>query len=62
MVVLRDPAEDPDDILRANRSREKQYVFDKAFDGGASQVRLSAPNAEPLFLPHLQQIHYCIQI
>ena len=33
-----DPTEDPDDILRANRSREKQYVFDYAFDGPATQV------------------------
>ena len=38
MVVLMDPTEDPDDILRANRSREKQYVFDYAFDGPATQV------------------------
>ena len=33
-----DPLEDPDDILRANRSREKKYVFDFAFDGSTSQV------------------------
>ncbi|XP_013380933.1 kinesin-like protein KIF19 isoform X2 [Lingula anatina] len=32
MVVLMDPTEDPDDILRANRSREKKYIFDHAFD------------------------------
>ncbi|XP_002735267.1 kinesin-like protein KIF19 [Saccoglossus kowalevskii] len=37
MVVLLDPTEDPDDILRANRSREKQYVFDYAFDAKATQ-------------------------
>ncbi|XP_077979371.1 kinesin-like protein KIF19 [Glandiceps talaboti] len=37
MVVLLDPADDPDDILRANRSREKQYIFDFAFDGKATQ-------------------------
>uniref|UniRef100_A0A8C2Z1F5 Kinesin-like protein n=1 Tax=Cyclopterus lumpus TaxID=8103 RepID=A0A8C2Z1F5_CYCLU len=30
MVVLMDPMEDPDDILRANRSREKTYMFDVA--------------------------------
>ncbi len=41
MVVLMDPTEDPDDILRANRSREKQYVFDYAFDGPATQVGLN---------------------
>ncbi|CAD5123606.1 DgyrCDS11934 [Dimorphilus gyrociliatus] len=51
MVVLMDPLEDPDDILRANRSREKQYVFDLGFDGNATQeevyvstCRLLIPN------------------
>lgn len=38
MVVLMDPMEDPDDILRANRSREKTYMFDVAFDYSANQV------------------------
>ncbi|CAM9395286.1 unnamed protein product [Lampetra planeri] len=37
MVVLMDPMEDPDDILRANRSREKTYMFDVAFDCTATQ-------------------------
>ncbi|XP_060951492.1 kinesin-like protein KIF19 [Limanda limanda] len=37
MVVLLDPMEDPDDILRANRSREKTYVFDVGFDYTANQ-------------------------
>ncbi|XP_073901312.1 kinesin-like protein KIF19 isoform X2 [Castor canadensis] len=37
MVVLMDPMEDPDDILRANRSREKSYLFDVAFDFTATQ-------------------------
>ncbi|XP_035253702.1 kinesin-like protein KIF19 isoform X2 [Anguilla anguilla] len=37
MVVLMDPGEDPDDILRAHRSREKTYMFDVAFDCSASQ-------------------------
>ncbi|XP_028935839.1 kinesin-like protein KIF19 isoform X2 [Ornithorhynchus anatinus] len=37
MVVLMDPMEDPDDILRANRSREKSYLFDMAFDFTATQ-------------------------
>lgn len=31
--------EDPDDILRAHRSREKSYLFDVAFDFTATQVR-----------------------
>lgn len=38
MVILMDPLEDPDDILRANRSREKMYMFDVTFDYLASQV------------------------
>ena len=39
VVVLMDPADDdPDDVLRTNRSREKHYVFDYAFDDAASQV------------------------
>ena len=38
-MVLRDPTQDPDDVLRANRSREKRYVFDAAFDSSATQVR-----------------------
>lgn len=37
MVVLMDPMEDPDDILRANRSREKSYMFDVTFDYTATQ-------------------------
>lgn len=39
MVVLMDPMEDPDDVLRANRSREKSYMFDAAFDFATTQVR-----------------------
>lgn len=48
MVVLMDPMEDPDDILRAHRSREKSYLFDVAFDFTATQVRglgLGTPSA-----------------
>lgn len=41
MVVLMDPMEDPDDILRAHRSREKSYLFDVTFDFTATQVRES---------------------
>ncbi|XP_055652506.1 kinesin-like protein KIF19 isoform X5 [Falco peregrinus] len=37
VVVLQDPMEDPDDILRASRSREKSYIFDVAFDSTATQ-------------------------
>lgn len=43
MVILMDPLEDPDDVLRANRSREKTYMFDVAFDYMASQVGPLAP-------------------
>lgn len=38
MVVLMDPCEDADNVLRANRSREKTYMFDVAFDYTATQV------------------------
>ncbi len=42
VVVICDPANgDKQDILRANRSREKQYAFDYVFEPGASQVRIS---------------------
>ena len=40
MIVLMDPLEDHDDILRANRSREKQFVFDMVFDAKSTQVCL----------------------
>lgn len=43
MVVLMDPSEDPDDILRANRSREKTFIFDMVFDQKATQVTFSPP-------------------
>ena len=35
--MLLDPNEDNDDILRANRSREKKFHFDVAFSLKASQ-------------------------
>ncbi|CAH1795258.1 unnamed protein product [Owenia fusiformis] len=40
MVVLLDPTEDPDDILRANRTREKRYVFDYAFGPNTTQAEV----------------------
>ncbi len=46
MVVLMDPCEDSDNVLRANRSREKTYMFDVALDYTATQVCSSAA------LPH----------
>ncbi|XP_009635620.1 LOW QUALITY PROTEIN: kinesin-like protein KIF19 [Egretta garzetta] len=42
IVVLRDPMEDRDDVLRASRSREKSYIFDVAFDSTATQLREDA--------------------
>ncbi|CAF0876622.1 unnamed protein product [Rotaria sordida] len=37
MVVLLDPEEDHDDVLRANRSRERKYIFDVVSDARADQ-------------------------
>lgn len=44
MVVLMDPCDDSDDVLRANRSREKQYVFDLSFGPAATQVGINLFN------------------
>ena len=37
LIVLMDPHDDLEDILRVNRSREKHYVFDHTFSSEASQ-------------------------
>ncbi|SBT31209.1 kinesin-8, putative [Plasmodium ovale wallikeri] len=37
MVVLLDPANNSDNVLRQNRSREKKYVFDYVFDENSTQ-------------------------
>jgi len=37
MIVLMDPSEDADDILRANRSRERQFIFNMVFDAKSTQ-------------------------
>jgi kinesin family protein 18/19 len=38
MVVIMDPSSgDKQDVLRANRSREKQYAFDHVFDSNCTQ-------------------------
>lgn len=55
MVVLMDPMEDPDDILRANRSREKTYMFDVAFDFSASQVFARSVKSKCCFFSELWQ-------
>lgn len=48
LVVLKDPNEDQDDILRANRSREKQYIFDCAFGPSSNQAEVYKAVAKPL--------------
>ncbi|XP_033118970.1 kinesin-like protein KIF19 [Anneissia japonica] len=48
MVVLMDPVDDPDDVLRVNRSREKQYAFDEAFDVKSTQEDVYQKTAKPL--------------
>ncbi|XP_065501079.1 kinesin-like protein KIF19 [Caloenas nicobarica] len=47
-VVLMDPSEDPDDILRANRSREKTFVFDTVFDHRATQEEVYVSTTKSL--------------
>ncbi|CAF0893195.1 unnamed protein product [Adineta ricciae] len=48
MVVLLDPEEDHDDILRANRSRERKYMFDVVSDARAEQQEVYAATAKLL--------------
>ncbi|XP_056662466.1 kinesin-like protein KIF19 isoform X2 [Monodelphis domestica] len=48
MVVLMDPGEDPDDALRANRSREKTFIFDIVFDQQASQEEVYCSTTQHL--------------
>ncbi|KAM6320401.1 LOW QUALITY PROTEIN: kinesin-like protein KIF19 [Podargus strigoides] len=47
-VVLMDPSEDPGDILRANRSREKTFVFDMVFDHRATQEEVYVSTTKSL--------------
>ncbi|XP_040976301.1 kinesin-like protein KIF19 [Aquila chrysaetos chrysaetos] len=47
-VVLTDPSEGPDDILRANRSREKTFVFDMVFDHRATQEEVYVSTTKSL--------------
>ncbi|XP_069068384.1 kinesin-like protein KIF19 [Pleurodeles waltl] len=55
MVVLMDPTEDPDDILRANRTREKTFVFDMVFDAKATQaINVLSDGYNYLWIPHLK--------
>jgi kinesin family protein 18/19 len=48
MVVLLDPEEDHDDILRANRSRERKYMFDVVSDARAGQQDVYESTAKVL--------------
>lgn len=51
LVVLMDPMADvnlPEDSFRSNRSREKQYAFDVAFDKSAPQQALFEKTTAPL--------------
>ncbi|CAF4448238.1 unnamed protein product [Rotaria magnacalcarata] len=48
MVVLLDPEEDHDDVLRANRSRERKYVFDVVSDARADQQEVYSSTAKML--------------
>ncbi|XP_075623438.1 kinesin-like protein KIF19 isoform X2 [Balearica regulorum gibbericeps] len=47
-VLLMDPTEDRDDILRANRSREKTFVFDMVFDHRATQEEVYVSTTKKL--------------
>ncbi|UJR14088.1 hypothetical protein I4U23_001084 [Adineta vaga] len=48
MVVLLDPEEDHDNALRANRSRERKYVFDVVSDARADQQEVYASSSKLL--------------
>ena len=54
-VVLLDPVdiEAEEDVLRINRSNEKQYAFDHTFDQTASQVRTAIVNIRKKYLMEL---------
>ncbi|CAF1497107.1 unnamed protein product [Adineta steineri] len=48
MVVLLDPEEDHDNALRANRSRERKYVFDVVSDARADQHEVYSSSSKLL--------------
>lgn len=50
VVVIMDPSHDKNDVLRGNRSREKQYAFDYVFEAGSTQQ--SVYNHTSKFLIH----------
>ncbi|KAM6114088.1 LOW QUALITY PROTEIN: kinesin-like protein KIF19 [Pterocles gutturalis] len=47
-VVLMDPREDPNETMRANRSREKTFVFDMVFDHRATQEEVYVSTTKSL--------------
>ena len=53
VVIIMDPTNDnKNDVLRANRSREKQYAFDYVFEQGSSQDSAKpGPNIPTVFDP-----------
>ncbi|KAJ8319029.1 hypothetical protein KUTeg_004120 [Tegillarca granosa] len=46
VLVLRDPMDDHEDILRVNRTREKKFVFDHTFDGDTGQEEVYVKSAK----------------
>jgi kinesin family protein 18/19 len=48
VVVVTDPPAADDDYLRVNRSREKKFAFDCAFDARASQKQVFERTTGPL--------------
>ena len=62
VVIVMDPAaNDKADVLRLNRSREKQYAFDFVFDANASQVEEKILYLKILFKPNTNSSYasYC---
>lgn len=48
VILVLDPADDEEDYLRGNRSREKQYAFDNVFDQTATTQQVFDSTCEPL--------------
>ncbi|XP_058290420.1 kinesin-like protein KIF19 [Hylobates moloch] len=48
MVVLMDPGEDPEDVARTHRSRERTFIFHRVFDQHASQEDVYAATIQHL--------------
>lgn len=48
VILVLDPAEEQDDYLRVNRTREKQYAFDTVFDTDAKTSQVFETTCKPL--------------